>query len=207
VGRRGKPAAASILALWGGLAAVLGGVLFATWGYVDRNDAPSYFTAIADALGVVVPLLFLVGLAGLYARCKGRAGRLGRMGFILGLTGSGVGVVPGLMNAFDWYAWLAYPGQRVLFLFAFNWLIWLFAGLTLVGSATVTKKGPRSWGAFSLMMGAFGWVYYVTDPGGIVQTRAGHVGFGVLFSLSWVALGYALLRERSTANERPTRAR
>jgi hypothetical protein len=76
-----------------GLAAILAGVLFAVWGYIHGNDAPSYFTGIEDVLGFVVPLLFLVGLAGLCARCKRRSGRLGGIGFVLGFIGSGLGIV------------------------------------------------------------------------------------------------------------------
>ena len=40
---------------------LLAGVLFATWGYVHRDDAPWYFDATAGALNFVVPALFLVG--------------------------------------------------------------------------------------------------------------------------------------------------
>ncbi len=44
-----------------------------------------------------------------------------------------------------------------------------------------------------LAMGVFGLVYYATDSGAILETRPVHVGFGLLFSLGWVALGLGLL--------------
>jgi hypothetical protein len=186
----------SSLALWGGIAAALGGVLFAAWGYTDMEDAPVYFTFISETLGVIVPLLFLVGLAGLYAQCKRRAGPLGRTGFVLGAAGSAIGVVPGFVNAIEWYAWLAVPEQKVLLVPTFYWLIPLFCGLMLIGVATIQEKRRRGWGALSLAMGLLGLIYYLTEFGGIVQMRPAHIVFGVLFSLSWMVLGYALLSSR-----------
>jgi hypothetical protein len=182
--------------LWGGLTAVLGGVLFATWGYIDRDDAPSYLISTAETLGLVVPVLFLLGLAGLYARCKGRIGRLGRMGFIVGFAGSGLGVVPGFVNVCNCYGYGAHPILGPLLLLALYWLIWLFAGLVVIGLAAIRTRGLRGWGTLSLMIGAFGWGYYLIDSGGIAEIRSVHVAFGILFSLGWVVLGYALLPVR-----------
>jgi hypothetical protein len=45
-----------------------------------------------------------------------------------------------------------------------------------------------------LAMGTFGWVYYATDSGSILEARSVHVGFGTLFSLGWIALGLVLLK-------------
>ncbi len=44
-----------------------------------------------------------------------------------------------------------------------------------------------------LATGVFGLVYHVTDSGAVLETRPVHVGFGLLFSLGWVALGLGLL--------------
>src|SRR5215210_3354781 len=76
----------------GGIGALLAGVLFATWGYVHRDDAPWYFDALATVLSFVVPALFLLGSTGLYVLCKGRVGRVGNFGLVLTLTGSAMGV-------------------------------------------------------------------------------------------------------------------
>src|SRR5688500_6073858 len=87
--RRSSPA----LLRWSGLGAVLAGVLFAAWGYLHQGRAPQPPDAIASALGLVVPLLFLLGLAGFYVRSRERAGsRLGRIGFLFGFLGAGLGV-------------------------------------------------------------------------------------------------------------------
>lgn len=169
----------SALVRWGGAGAVLAGVLFVAWGYIDADDAPSYLVAVDYALGFVVPLLFLTGLVGLCARCGGRAGRLGELGFILGFLGSGLGVLHHVHLEMGW------PH-------VFNWLPGLWIGLTLVGVAAIRTKALRGWSALPLVMGAFGWVFYVTESVSIVETRPVHDVFGVLFGLSWVTLGYAL---------------
>lgn len=182
---------------WCGLGAILGGLLFAAWGYMHGNDAPSYFAAIEDALGFVVPLLFLVGLAGLYARCRGRAGRLGGVGFVLGFVGSGLGLV----NRFEVVhapIWAYVVGARGWSPLLLIWLTWLLVGLTLVGITTIRTKALGGWDALPLATGLFGWVYYLTDSNSIVEAHSVHLAFGVLFSLSWVALGYALWSERGT---------
>jgi hypothetical protein len=187
----------SPLVRWGGLGAILAGVLFMVWGYVHTDDAPPYSAAVARALGIVVPLLFVLALAGLHARCKGRASRLRTMTFVPGFVGSGGGVVHGFMYAFDWYAWYVHVEGRVWLSTPLDWSIWLFAGLTLIGVTTIRTKALWKYGALSLVMGVFGWVYYFTDFEGIAHTRAVHIVFGILFGLSWVALGYGLRQEEA----------
>jgi hypothetical protein len=74
-----------------------------------------------------------------------------------------------------------------------NALTWLLVGLTIVGLAAVRKGVVRDWSLSLLAMALFGWVYHLTDDiTGIVDVRSVHVVFGVLFSLSWMVLGYAL---------------
>ena len=64
----------SLVARIGGLAAVLGGLLWSAKAFYDRNDAPPWPTDVTDTLFFLVLLLFLAGLTGLYARCRGRLG-------------------------------------------------------------------------------------------------------------------------------------
>lgn len=178
---REDPKLSSPLIRWSGLGAVLAGVLFAAWGYIDNDDASSYFAVIEEALSFIVPILWLVGLGGLYAQCggrEGRAGRLGEVGFNLGFLAS----VLGVYNAFS---------------LTLNWLVGLFAGLTLLGIATIRTKALGAWRALPLAMGLFGWGYYFTDSNGLVDARSVHVVCGVLFSLGWVALGYVLWSGRA----------
>jgi hypothetical protein len=82
-----------IFARCGGLAAVLAGVLFAAWGYVDRGASLPYLATITRGLAFFVPLLFLVGLVGLRVRYDGLMGWLAGTGFALGFVGATWGTV------------------------------------------------------------------------------------------------------------------
>src|SRR5918998_3878849 len=159
-----------------GLAAGLAGVLFAMWGYVHKENAPAYFGTIANTLAIVVPLLFLLGLGGLYARCKGEVGWLGVAGFMLGSIGAAEGIVNG---ATDFPLWHAYLTGTVWFSALLDWLSLLLAGLALAGIAAVGREILRRWGTLLLAMGTFGWAYCLTDAGNAVETRPGHVAFGI----------------------------
>src|SRR5919107_2301169 len=84
---------------WSGLTAALAGVLFTLWGYVHKPNAPPLFDALVGPLSLAVPLLFLIGFAGLYVRCKGQTGWLGTAGFILAFAASVWGAVWGAVWA------------------------------------------------------------------------------------------------------------
>ncbi len=71
----------SNLIRWAGLSAVVGGIIFAGIQPIHPPDVVSSVTtgawAIITPLKTVMCLLFLLGIAGLYARQANRAGRLG----------------------------------------------------------------------------------------------------------------------------------
>ena len=131
----------------GGIAAILGGVLFVAWGYVHRDAAPWYFDATAKALNFVVPALFYVALAGLYALCRESVDRIGKFGFILGLAGSAMGVAYAVpWSAFatrdDWLASLVWLDTPLMW-----WLQIMLVGLPLAGIPTMgarMQRGPGS---------------------------------------------------------------
>ncbi len=93
-----------LVARLGGIAAMLGGTLWAAKAFYDRNDAPPWPTDISDTLFFVVLLLFLGGLAGLYARCRGHMGEweaLSSVAFgagVVGLVGSITGHITGMLE-------------------------------------------------------------------------------------------------------------
>jgi hypothetical protein len=187
-----------------GSGAALAGVLLAAWGYLHtRPDYTHVYwasDAVTVALSVFVPALLLLGFVGLHIRCEARVGALAKAGFDLGFLGSWVGVVRGLENASGWYdAYvLGYENSTSFGLLLPWWIEWLpfvFVGLSSVGITTVGTKTPRALSALPLIMGALGWAYYFTDSGGVVESRPAHVGFGILFSASWVVLGLMLWRE------------
>lgn len=189
----GRSTLGSILVRWGGLAAALAGVLFATWGYVHRDNAPPYWDVVAAALAFAVPLLFFWGIVGLCARCGRLVGWLGAMGFTIGFVGSAWGVVRSVLPMSSWYDYVAEQGWSPPLL---DWLPTLFVGIAFVGVAAIRARVVRELGILLLMMAVFGWAYHLTDfPDDFGMLRSTHVVFGVLFSLSWMALGYALWSE------------
>lgn len=194
----GNPGRSSILLLRsGGFGALLAGVLFATWGYVHRDDAPWYFDATAGALNFVVPALFLVGFIALFNLCNAQVGRIGKVGLVLGLAGSAMGSA----YAVPWSAFATRADPLSLLAWLDTVLVWwlhiILAGLPLAGIAALDARPLRGLGVLLLAMGAFGWAYLVTDSDAIFEARLEHVVFGLLFSLSWVVLGLALLRRGS----------
>ncbi len=94
----------NLVARLGGIAAMLGGMLWAAKAFYDRNDAPPWPTDISDTLFFVVLLLFLGGLAGLYARCRGHMGEWEALSSValgagvVGLVGSITGHITGMLE-------------------------------------------------------------------------------------------------------------
>jgi hypothetical protein len=106
------PHRSSPLLPWSSLGAIIGGPLFAAWGYFHRDHAPPRLDAIANALSIVVPSLFLLGLAGFYVWRPRLAGRqIGEAGSVLALAGCGLGalyhlaVVLGATNTAERYGY------------------------------------------------------------------------------------------------------
>ena len=195
--KRGAPnranrAAYPTLLQLSGCGAAVGAALFLVSGYVDRPDQPDYLTIVVALLSFLVPTLFFIGLIGLYMWCKGRVGRLGEAGLLVGLIGSSLGILHGLSSLMhlDYVIQDRSPSSFHTILHDV-WLPVLFTGLTLVGIANIRHRSLRGVSALALAMGVSGWIYDFTDSSAIFEVRVVHVGFGVLFSLGWVALGLA----------------
>jgi hypothetical protein len=171
---------------WGGATACLAGLYYGALGYLDAPDSPEFVIGtVVPALELTTPALFLGGFVGLYSQLGRGGGRLRRMGLVVGMLGTTLGVVQGL----DWWPTLPYLA---------NWLTPLFAGLAVAGAATLLfEDAPRLLGAMVLVSATLGWVSLLTDPafpGVLVPTRAVRVGFATLFCVSAIAWGWALFR-------------
>jgi hypothetical protein len=188
------------------------------WGYIHREDTPSHLEPVVLVLSIVVPLLFLVGLAGTYAKCRIRAGLLAVIGFVVGFAGAGsfsvVGVVKGLygyepLRERIWAYVAAQEGCGYcllpqLAMVLSSSLTWLVVGLSIVGLTILRNTPIRHWGFLVLAMALFGWGFQLTEDGiGPAAARPIHVGFGILFSLNWMLLGYALWSSRTNRADRP----
>jgi hypothetical protein len=81
-----KPTASKFIR-WAGILAMVAGIIFAGIQPIHPPDVLSSVTtgawAIIQSLKLVMCLLFLIGIAGIYARQVEKAGRLGLAGFLL----------------------------------------------------------------------------------------------------------------------------
>src|SRR5215217_8029503 len=155
----------NLIARLGGLAAVVGGLLWSAKSIYDRKDAPPWPTDLTDDLFFVVLLLFLVGLVGLYARCRGRLREweaLSFMGFVASISGLFASVVGQLTMVFEvgpsWW-------------FEISWWLFVFGyflanlSLVFVGNSVLQSRALPRWRALPLTIGLLGiLLILVADP-------------------------------------------
>jgi hypothetical protein len=196
-----------------GLAAVLGGVLFVVWGYLDTPGVSGGLKLAVRMLSFVVPGLFLAGEAGLGVLAVRRIGVLGWVGWTglaIALVGAALGVVDGIAEGDPVRALFVRRGWP---LYLTVWLVPLLTGFAIMGVATVLSKPLRTLGMVALAVGLCGWGYYLTDSEAVFEARAIHVGCGLLFGSAWVAWGVALRARRArydrntSRRHRPTNGR
>jgi hypothetical protein len=175
---------------WGGLGAVTAGVLFVAWGYLDKPNIQGPIEVTVDLLSFAVPISFTLGLLGFYAWCEGQQGPLCKTGLLLALIGTLWGASLGLLGIASEPAAALVNQWQWRHMPLAGWDTTLFCGLGLAGIAAV---GKRRLGSLVLCMGVCGWIYHFTDSGAFFETRAVHVGFGLVFAVGWVVLGIGLL--------------
>ena len=158
------------------------------WGYIDGPGFPESLVAV-QVFAFIVPVLFLATVVGLFVLWGNRRGMLWWMGMGLVLYGFGGGLVVASVGG---KAVWVYFAQRGWPHYLAEWLLFMLTGLTLLGIAAA-RSGPSRGAALVIATGAFGLVYCVTDSGAVLETRPVHVGFGLLFSLGWIASGLGLL--------------
>jgi hypothetical protein len=195
---------ASGLARWGGLAAMLGGVMWVVKGgaiMLTGEQPPVLF-------GAALPL-FAVGLVGLHARLGGRGGRLGKTGVLVAYAALASALVVLVGWTLAPAGWV--PSEdSVTPLTPFIVLAGLgpFVGLVLLGIATLRVKAmPAPWSALPLVMGA-GAVPLMLVGGilELVSERLFELPI-VLLGLAWVLLGYSVWSGRDKAIQQPARVR
>jgi hypothetical protein len=166
---------------WGGVAAMLGGVVFVVNGLLGLINKHAQYL---DVIFVVALLLVIVGLVGFHTLQKGNYGRIGRAGFytvVIATLAQILGLVVLIL------------GSAVL-----EWLIPIgslavLVGFVLYGAATLQAKVLPRWCGIGFIIGL---------P---VTIALGEVWGFVVFGLLWLALGYVLWSKRGTAAEQPSR--
>lgn len=174
--------ATKLLARLGAPAAALGGLMWAAKVIYEGGSGRSYPQDLTDALLFVVPLLLLVGFAGLYLHCRGRLGEqenLSLAGFILGSVGlAGASISSGLWA-------LGVVSDVLVGLWGGTFFVAL--GLMLLGGSILQAGLLGHWKAVPLIVGVTGLLAVAMPPWNL----AGGTVWG-LFGFTWVALGYVL---------------
>jgi hypothetical protein len=170
---------------WAGLAAALGGMLWAAKGsaVLLTGDQPDYIFELA-------PLFFSLGLLALYARLEGGGGEAARLGGALAWSGLALMLASAALYLVTGGE-EGFPIGVIIALAALS----ILAGLVLLGMAVRrTEALPGRWRSLPLAMGAA--VIPLLMVGGILETldeRLLEIPI-VLLGLAWSALGYAIWR-------------
>lgn len=175
---------------WGGIAAMLGGVLWVVWSNLFRVSVEAAGGPFADGLLLLAALLTLAGLVGLHALQGGRYGRMGRAGFYTAAVGLFVQALAALVlligSEATFLQWLVAPVGSLTVL----------VGLVLYGAATLQARVLAPWCGLGLI---------VIPPIAFYMNSRVFYGGLALYGVLWVALGYVLWSRRGTAAKQPSR--
>jgi hypothetical protein len=171
----------------GGVAAVLGGVLWTTSYFVQTTTSDATMTPVTMIAGALA--LFMLGTVGLYVRCRGRLGRwqgVSRTAFVTSLTGVGMSTV-GLLgdasiSALSWFSDLSWW----LTLFGF---FLLNLGLVFGGNSVLQSRIMGAAGTLLLGTGIVGVLLILVGPWAYPG-----VALWVLYGFAWAVLGIVLMR-------------
>lgn len=178
---------------WGGIAAMLGGVLWVVWSNLFRVSIEVAGGPFSDGLLLLAALLTLAGLVGLHALQVGNYGRIGRAGFYTAAVGLLVQALAALVllmgSEASFLQWLVAPVGSLTVL----------VGLLLYGAATLQARVLARWCGLALI---------VVPPIAFYMNSKVFYGSLALYGVLWVALGYVLWSRRSKlTRQEPSRVR
>lgn len=187
----------SELMRWGGLAAVVAGVLYLMLVLlgVQGLESSSSLNYLVVGIFIVALLGQLLWAAGLHSLLKERYGRLGAAGYLVTLLGFALQLViilaAGLLSA-D----VVSNSSLGLIVFVVLLLVAVlapFVGLVLLGAAILRARVLPSW---------FGVVLIVGLPVAVLLAAVlGPAAWWVSYAIFWLLVGYALLSSRSTIEQ------
>ena len=181
-------AGSGLLVRLGGLAAAAGGVLWSIKALIDTAGgplcAPLWPAKSPDYLFVVVQLLFLAGIAGLYARYQ--EGSEGGVAFAL----SAVGVVASSAGSLGLLA-----SEVAWFVFGVGCAVECIGLMALGAAASRAQVStlPHYWSVLPFVIGLLGIFSFPlgVPPDGVIETCL-TVTLRTLFGLGWILVGYLL---------------
>ncbi len=169
---------------FGGLAAMVGGVLFVASPLLGRS-----FPQAMEALLVVTLLLMPVGMVGFHALQGQNYGHMGRVGFWVAV----VAPLAVALGAASYLWWGSVFGSSLLWLALPVGPLVLLVGLTLYGVATIQANVLPSW---------CGVVFIVAMPAALASSIVGaFASVFMVFGLAWLTLGYMLWSHKDTSAE------
>jgi hypothetical protein len=180
--------ASSALIRLGGLAAIVGGLMWVVKGgaiLLTGEQPPVVFEAAMP--------LFAVGLLGFHARLGGRGGPLGKAGVLVAYVALAPAAIVLMAPLAPFYAVAGFGP---------------FLSLVLLGSATLQARVfPSPWSALPLAVG-FGGSLLILAGGGLalISERLLEIPT-VLVGLAWMLLGYSVLVVRGATVQAPARVR
>jgi hypothetical protein len=187
----------SILLRWGGLAAMVAGVLWIIFGVLNTQPLGTSHTTAPFAVrdpslyriyhlpAALATLLAAIGLLGLGRRLAQPANLPARVGAILAYIAAAAGAVNTLALA-----------ALVISLHFAGAMIGVFSlgiGTILIDGAALRNAGWRRWQALPLVVGVLGVLVFPISMltfGGPVESAG--VALIALFGSGWAAIGYAL---------------
>ncbi len=180
--------ASSALIRIGGLAAMVGGLMWTVKGgsiLLTGQQPPLVFEAALP--------LFAVGLLGLHARLGGHGGPLGKAGVLVAYAALAAAALVLVAPLPPFYAVAGFGP---------------FLGLVLVGSATLQAGVfPPPWSALPLAMGLGGPLLILAGGGlALMNERLLEIPI-VLVGLAWMLLGYSVLVVKGATAQAPARVR
>ena len=191
----------SNLIRWGGLAAILGGLIWIVAAIITASKPRGCIgPAECDVMAMrdtsdVTPLLLLalmlsaVGIAGMVIRAwnTGRLDRLGQVSVALCAVGVMLLVLGMGLNAISEVFWALVPLGGLA----------LVIGLALVGIAALRMEALPRWAAVLLVIGSLGMLGF--------NDQNAQVLMAIPFGIGWLAVGYALWSGRGATLQRPPR--
>jgi hypothetical protein len=184
----------SDLVRWGGGAGVATAVMFVLAGILILIAPPqrvfnSFGDYLVEVILVVAFALTLVAIAGLHTLQSGRYGRLGAAGSLITFIGYASIVVVAAVGKL--------VGGEALFAVRLIAALAVVMGSTLLGAMTIRARVLPWWCGVLLIVGF---------PLGDVLDSIVAVGSeGIVLGILWGLVGYALLWQRGTEAEQPSR--
>lgn len=199
--------ASSSLIRWSGLAAMLGGVLFAAASIVIASMPRGCmgnecafreirYTGAAGALQMLALMLVVAGAVGLAVRARnaGRLGRLGWTGLLVGALGVALLMIGGLIQA------AVFNGDFPFMpLFVIPGILALIVGYLLLGIAVLRARVLPRWSAMLLVVGSLTMLGFNDQNAQSLMATP--------FGIAWMAVGYALWSDSDESAQQPVRVR